>query len=60
MFLPWIISVLQKGGHMSEWILQYANLNVCQSLEIPDHPYVDTTELQFSGVTFGFDIVGPS
>ena len=26
----------------------------------PDHPYVDTTELQLCGVTFGFDIVGPS
>ena len=28
-----------------------------QSLEIPDHPYVDTTELKFSGVTFGLKLL---
>ena len=28
-----------------------------QSLEIADHPYVDTTELKFSGVTFGLKLL---
>ena len=37
--------------------LTVRKLKCPQSLEIADHPYVDTTELKFSGVTFGLKLL---
>ena len=51
---------LQKSwSHV--WVdLTVRKLKCPQSLEIPDHPYVDTTELQLCGVNFGLEIIAPS